>query len=467
MAFILFYTYDLKKNTMRNFYTSILFIILFTPSLAQIPDRETKVLSLDECIEIALQNNLTVKRTENSRRIAESNYFTSKYNYLPTVTSNTNFQSNNGLQFDRGGVFNQTVHRLGSDVFADVDIFQGFSNQNTRKRDLLNLEASNEDLEDIRLTTELSVVNAYLNVINDQLNLNLAQERIDLLEEQLVRAEKRAELGVENLENVYNLQSQIANENLNKVTAENQYKIDLLSLIQLLQLDPLAFRYEIVPVEEETFEEIMDLQSYTQFYDEALAYAPSIKAADKRIESSEKDYLIAKSSIMPSIGVRAGVGTSYSSNGGLDPELGNFNPDVTFVDQFFDFNPSKYVGANLTIPIFSRFVNRNSIQVAKINLANAELDAKQAKLDFNNDVQQAYLNLLNAQSNYNAAVENLEALEQSFKFNEASYNAGRTDFYTYIQSLNNKNRGEITLNNSKASVILRRRILDLYKGATQ
>ena len=97
-------------------------------------------------------------------------------------------------------------------------------------------------------------------------------------------------------------------------------------------------------------------------------------------------------------------------------------------------------------------------------MLNAELFTRQTELDMINTVQAVYLDLIAAQSTYNAAYENLEALEQSFSFVSKRYDTGNTDFYTYLESLNNKNRGEIELVNSRYSIVFRKKILDLYKG---
>jgi outer membrane protein len=81
-----------------------------------------------------------------------------------------------------------------------------------------------------------------------------------------------------------------------------------------------------------------------------------------------------------------------------------------------------------------------------------------------NRIQEAYLELLSARSTYLAASENLNALENSYQFAKSSYEAGRMDFYSYLESLNNKNQAEIDLVISKYSFVLRNRILEIYEG---
>jgi outer membrane protein len=60
--------------------------------------------------------------------------------------------------------------------------------------------------------------------------------------------------------------------------------------------------------------------------------------------------------------------------------------------------------------------------------------------------------------------DNLVALNQSFEYVKTRYENGNTDFYTYLESLNNKNRAEVELVNAKYSIVFRKKILGVYRG---
>jgi outer membrane protein len=128
------------------------------------------------------------------------------------------------------------------------------------------------------------------------------------------------------------------------------------------------------------------------------------------------------------------------------------------------WNQYKGVGIGINIPIFTRWQTSANIQAAKVNMFNAELDVKQAQQTITNAIQLVYNDLQAAISTYNAAQENIDALTQSYNFSETRYEAGNTDFYTYLESLNNKNRAEIQLANAKYSIVFRKKILDIYRG---
>ena len=129
-----------------------------------------------------------------------------------------------------------------------------------------------------------------------------------------------------------------------------------------------------------------------------------------------------------------------------------------------DRNRVKSASLSLGIPLFSRFQNRTQLQTSKIQVLNSQLALEQAKNDLTNQVQQAYLDLLNAKTSYAAAKESKLSLDQSFDFAKNRYDNGTIDFVTYLQSLTAKNRGDLELVRSKYSILLRQFILDIYKG---
>ena len=161
---------------------------------------------------------------------------------------------------------------------------------------------------------------------------------------------------------------------------------------------------------------------------------------------------------MQSLTARAAYGSSFSSR--------NFNEigdRISFFDQLGD-NKYRRVSLNLSIPIFNKFQTKTDVQIARVNVADGVLANKQAEVDLTNSLQKAYLDFVSAQSSYKAAEENLVARRQAFLFMETSYDSGNTDLYNYLEALNNKNRAEMDLVNSKYSIVLRKRILDIYQG---
>ena len=410
-------------------------------------------LTLEDCIQIGLANNISIKKVNNDYLIAEANAKQSKLEYLPRVSAYSSYNISHGLTNDPTSFdpVTATTRSSSPSVAMDLNIFNGMRTRNSIRRNSLVQQAVDYDVAQTRDDIELAITASYLLVVSDLENIKVAEERLDLLSNQLKRAERRVEAGVANMEQVFNLRSQIANEQLNKVRLENRYKSDRLALLQTLLLDPsLDYQIEDPSVLAQSVD--TEMPRYPEILEEVLAYSPGLKSASLGIETSKVDLALAKADRLPSLSMRAAYGSTFSSN----------NQDNYF-DQL-DVNEQKFMGFALNIPIFDRNRVKNNIHVSNINIANSELDYQQVRIDLVNRLQQAYLDLVAAHSTYEAARENLTALDQSFKFSESRYNSGNTDFYSYLESLNNKNRAEIELINSRYSFLFRKRILEIYRG---
>ena len=417
--------------------------------------RGQKVLTLEECINIALDNNLNIKRARNTAVGARSGFTQSKLNFLPFVSasSGANWNEGNALNtaFERVSVNNWNAS---SSVNASINIFNGLATINTLAQSKLQYEASLDNIENTMLNTKVSIVGAYLAVIQGRENLNISEQALSILEEQLSREEKREAAGVGNMESVYNFRSRVANQRLDVVSNQNRLKSSELTLIQLLLLDP-SEDYEFPPLTVSDALLTSSLPEYKEVYEKTINFSPSLRASESQLKASQKGVQIAKSNRLPSLGASAGYSTGWTSSS-----------DETFLDQY-DLNQRKSLGFNLSIPIFNNGRTSNQIQQAKVRMMGSELDLEIAKNTLTNLVQQAYLDLVNAHSQYQAANENMEALNKSFEFSKNRYESGTTDFVTYLQNLNEKNQGEFRLANAKYAFLLRDLVLKLYMGEQQ
>jgi len=427
-----------------------LFFILF--SGAAIAQRVEETLTLEKCLNIALERNFELKRVQNQALIAASNENQARMNFLPSVNAGISYDMVRGSNFDQtNAILTNTTTSSSPYVAAEVPLFNGLENHYLIQRNKIIKEAALDNIESVKDLTMVEVTGLYLQILIDMADIEIIKTRIDLLNEQLGRARKRTEAGVANMQQVYNLNSQIANENLNLVRAQNRLESDRLALFQSLQLDD-GVEYAIAPVEIHE-DEISAIGSYDDILASARAYSPGIKASEKMLESEKKNLQISRAARLPRLSLTASLSSHYSSNDAEHDYLNQIRQRMR-----------RDVGLRLSIPLFNQFRVKNAIQTAEIGVSDAELSLRQANMNLTNQVQQAYLDLTASQSAYFAAKENLNALAQAFQFAETSYNSGNSDFYSYLESLNNKNRAELDLEISKYSFVLRKRILDILAG---
>jgi outer membrane protein len=272
------------------------------------------LLTLDECIQIALDNNLDIKRSRNNALAAKASLSQSKMNFLPSLVAGASHNWNEGLQFDNtsGSLVNTTTLSGRGFLSAGVTLFDGFSNVLAVQRNKILYEASEEAIKSNIQSTEASIVFSFLQIIINEENLKIAEVTSSLLKEQLDREEKREKAGVGNMEQVYNFRSQVAQQDLNIVNLSNSLESNKLTLIQLLFLDPSDdYQFEGIPAEDA--ELTASLEEYNQIYDRSMDFSPAVKSAELNLAASEKDFKIAQFTWMPSLSLNGSYGTGWSS----------------------------------------------------------------------------------------------------------------------------------------------------------
>ncbi|MEP1097057.1 MAG: TolC family protein [Cyclobacteriaceae bacterium] len=436
---------------MKIFALTFLFAYSFA-SCAQAQDADIRALTLEECIQIALNKNLTIKGAENSLLAARSNRNQAKFNFLPNLNANLNYSTNDGSGINNAGevvtnASDQSRPRLSSNLV----LFNAFANHHLLSRRRHEYESFRYQLENQKIVTQATVVRNYLNVLVDEENVRISDQRLQFLEEQLDRERKRESVGVGNLETVYNFQSQVATERLTNVNLKNQYQSDLLTLLQSLQLND-GSDIRVVPLETADLDGLLEYEEYPIVLKEIMQNSFSLKSANESQIAAQSQLKQARSARYPTLSLFAQHSRNYSSAA-----------DPSFNDQI-ENNRTDFIQGTLAIPIFNQYQAQNAIDNSRVGFLNAQLQNDQATLDVTNAAQRDYLDLVSAQTSYRTAAENFEALNQTFEFIKKRFEAGNTDFYSYLESLNNKNRAEAQLVNAKYTIVLRTRILDLYRG---
>ena len=432
---------------MRKF----IFGILFTVGVIAVAQDSIRVITLEECIDMALARNLTIKQNQNNLYGAQSNKRQAYLNFLPTLNANLNHSYSDGSDIVAGDVIAFTSWNGRPNVSSSLNLFNAFANHHLLNRRKHEFEASKYQLEDSKLTIKATVIRNYLNVLVDSENVRISDQRLEFLEEQLEREKKRVSVGVGNLETVYNFQSQVANEKLNNVNLKNQYQSDLLSLLQSIQIE----NYQGVtpkPLDVEDVDILVEYDAYDQVLTEIMSYSFSLKSAEESEIAATSQLKQSRSGRYPNLSLFGQHARNFTSQN-----------DIDYADQIRT-TPTNFAQVTLQVPIFNRYQVQNNIDNSKVAMLNAQLQNDQAALNVTNAAQRDYLDLVAAQTSYQTAQENYEALNQTFEFIKKRFETGNTDFYSYLESLNNKNRAEAQLINAKYTIVLRKRILDLYRG---
>lgn len=433
----------------QYFFASAFLLISLTLSAQE------KKWTLQECVNHALENNITVKQTENSLLINDQDIIAAKGNFLPSLSASASQGLGLGTSLVAQGIFaNRTSHSTNLGLSVSQTVFNGFRNTNLYKQSQLNLEVNKLELARIKDDISLNVVNAYLNVLFNKENLETAQAQNDFSKKQLQQVKDLVDAGVQPRANIFDAEATLSRDSQQVTIAENNFNLALLSLSQFLQVPFNGFNIEIIDVE--TPSEAILYNSVTPILNYALENRNEIKIAKKNIENAQLNTEISKSGYLPNVSLSYGFGTNaFYSN--------LINNEKAFLEQLND-NKGHSFGLSVGIPIFSRFQNKTAVAKSKIREDNSKLSLDQAKLDLESNIQRAYTDAQAALKAYIAAKTSLESQELAFDNSKVRYDIGSMTSFDLEQARVQLINSQSSLINAKYDFVFKTKVLDFYMG---
>lgn len=411
-------------------------------------------LTLEQCIAIALENNRNVKQQVLNKQNREIAYNQARADLLPNLNASAgqNFVFGRSIGLDntyQNTNSSQTSFSLGS----DITLFDGLRMKHNIDARRADVNASQADLDKIRDDIVISVSTAFLQVLLNKELLQISEDQIELTNANIAQRSELIKNGKMAEGEIYELEAQKAKEELNRVQAESNLKLALLDLAQIMEIEDVSDLDIAAPPAEKLICESILLSSDV-VYQNALINRPEISGANFRLESAQKEVLMSKAQLYPTLSFGANVGTGYY-------HMSNRTND-SFSSQMRN-NMSNSVGFSLRIPIFNRFQVHNSIRTAQIAVENNRLEMDKTKLDLRKRIEQAYYNALGANSRWEAAKKSEIAGREAYRFAEQKFENGRANSYELFQAKNNLTQvlGEIA--QAKYEYAFRLKILELLK----
>ena len=461
-------------------------IFLLMAQTGHVQNQTTKSYSLEECIAIALENNLDLKSTNLRANTAKVNHQQAKANLLPSINGTFNLGVNDGRSIDpfTNDFINQELTFSNMGLSLDMTVFNGFRLLNAAKQNRLNREAAALEVEAARQDLVLNVTLTYLQVLNNKAVLDLTKQRYEATKKQLKIQEDFYKNESGNPADYADLLGQIANDETSILVSESNLNSSKQDLIRLLNLP------ENVSIDAESL--MIDMASYSltadEVYKEALQNLVTFQANEKRIEAAKKGISVAKSQFTPEVSIFGGINTNYSSaaqifnmtgteivdtglfvnvNGQDLPVLNeqtNFEAQtISFKDQL-DNNLNTVIGVSVSVPLFNGFRAKNNVALQKIQVEESILELERTHLDIKNTIAQVHFDMDAAFNRYQSLLNQVEAYEESYRINEIRFNSGISNFLNYVTSKNNLDNAKVNLANAKFDYLLRVKVLDYYRG---
>lgn len=409
--------------------------------------------SLQKCIEYAIEHNLSIKQQEATRHQSEVELNTAQWSRLPNLNGNVGQSFNFGRALQADNTYgNRNTANTNFSLGTNIPLFTGLQIPNSIALAKLNLKAATEDLKKAKEDISIQVASYYLQALFNEELSKVAQNQVKLSQEQLDRKVAFFKNGKASEAEVYEAKSRLAQDEMSAVQADNNYRLALLDLSQLLELpSPEGFTIAEPP----TVEMNVQLSLPDEVYSQAMTNKPSIKAAQYRLEGAEKSIRIAQSGYYPQLSFGAGLSTNYYNMSGIET--------ASFSSQWHQ-NFNKYLQFSLSIPLFNRFATRNRVKSARIQKNALQWRLEESKKTLYKEIQQAYYNALAAEAKYRSSQSASEASEASFKLMSEKYANGKATAteYNEVRTLWMKALSDHI--QARYDYLFRSKILDFYKG---
>jgi outer membrane protein len=436
-------------NKLRNLTYIILLIGVSTAVQGQ-----TKKWTLKECVELALENNISIKQSMNTLKSNEQDIKAAKGEFLPSFGANLSQSANFGsAELFSGNFVDRRFYSTNGSLSLNQTIFNGFRTLNTYKQSQLNFERNEIELRRLQDDVSLNVASAYLNVLFNMENLETARSQYEFSQKQLEQVKNLVESGVQPVSNVYDAQANLSGDLQSLTVAQNNHKIALLTLAQLIQVPSEGFDVEVIQVEDPSpsiiYDDVKPIVEY------ALNNRNEIKIANKNLEIADVNIKLSKAGFLPSVSMGYGFNTGAN--------FSNLSEDSSFFQQIND-NKGHGLNLNVNIPIFSRFRNQTAFARSKIQKDNVQLELDKAKLDLEANVQRAFTDAQAALRSYQASTASVQARELSFSNAQERYAIGALNSFELEQARLALINAKALSINAKYDFIFKTQVLDFYLG---
>ena len=405
--------------------TLLIFLLFFSiSSIAQ------EKLSLKECIDRAIEKNISIKNSSLDLLNSSENKKTAIGNFLPSLNINGNHSWNTGLtqNITTGILENQTTENSSMNMSVGIDVFNGLANIKRLHRANLDLLAKKYQLEDMKEDISLLVANSYLQILFNKEQLDVQKSQLKISQEELNNAKEKFNNGVIPEGNLFEIEANLALSEQNVIMAENSYQLSKLSLSQLLMFGD-SDNFDIADENYEIPQTDIINKSAKEILEEAMKNRNDIKLAETNLEIAIKDEQISRSSLLPS----ATAFYSYNSRVIMDAP--------TSLKSQFDLNAGESIGLQLNIPILNSWSSRVVIKKSKLNVLRSKNLLDQTKMDLENTIYQALNDAKGAMKSYEAAKKSEIARKTAYNYAKERFENGALNTCLLYTSPSPRDRG--------------------------
>jgi outer membrane protein len=424
-------------------------VLAWLPAFAE----DSRIITYDEAIRIALEQNSTLRQSVNSAALDKIDIQQARNQFLPNLSLSAQAGQSYGRNFSEseGTTVNTAAHSANFNAGSGVTLFDGFSNVASLRQARLAGQATELDVKRARETVVFTVASDFLALIQQREQLGVQRENLAAQTALQEQVQSYVDAGARTIADLYQQQANVAGARLSIVQAERAAELAKVDLIEALQLDPTG-AYEFEPPAATTIAAAGERPALANLMEQALAKRADLTAEQARVEAAEQAVRVARGGRWPTVSLSAGYGTSYNSASNLD-----------FSDQL-DERRGGSIGLTVSIPIFDRGSVHADTRRAEIAADNARIAFEAERNDVGLQVRRAYLDYRSADEQLSAAEAQLRAAALSLEAVQDRYSAGAATFVELSQARATQLQAASAVVSARYATLFQRTLLDYYVG---
>ena len=420
-----------------------------------------KFWTLQECIDYAMENNITLQKSKLQKSTATETLKGSKAALLPTVSASTNqtlgYQpwKESGMAYVSGGTVNTKVDKTSYNGSYSLNgqwtVWNGNRNLNNIKRDRLAEEEAELSAQETANSIQERIAQLYAQILYQAENVTVNEQMLETSKKNEDRGREMLEVGKMSKADLAQLTAQRANDEYSIVEAKSQLMNYELQLKQLLEItDEERFQVAIPKIGDDQI--LADIPAMQTVYEMALVNRPEINRSQLAINRSDVNLSIAKAGWMPTVNLTGGVTTSTNSLSG------------TGWGSQFKSNVNTSLGLGVTIPIYDGRSTKTSVNKAKIQQLEARLELQDQQKNLYSDIQGYWLNAWTNQEKYKAATSSVESAQQSYDLLSEQFRLGLKNIVELMAGKDKLLEAQQNLLQSKYMTLYYQQMLKFYEN---
>lgn len=422
--------------------------------------QEKKQWTLKECIDYALQNNISLKKTNIQKKSSHEDLLQSQAALLPSLSASTSHSvaytpwPETGRSTVANGYAVSSVDKVyynGSyGVNGNWTVWNGGRNTNTVKLNKLTEEQAELDSAEIANQLQEQIAQLYVQILYSEEAIKVNEQTAETTRKNEERGKTMVEVGKMSKADLAQLTAQRAQAEYNIVEAQSNLKNFKRQLKQILQItDNQEFDVAIPATTDEMALQL--IPSLNEVYTSALAIRPEIRNVMLGIETSDLSIKIAKAGKLPQIGLNAGFSTNTTSMN-----------DKAWGTQLKS-NVNLGAGVSISIPLYDQRQTKSQVNKALLQKENYMLDLKDKQTTLYSSIENYWLQAVNNQDKFKAAKISTESQQTSFELLSEQFRLGLKNIIELMTGADNLRAAQQNELQSKYLAILNIEMLKFYR----